>query len=103
MRPRRDKRLRRRMVAVCAARVCRCGRRMWSPQWADAPEGPPGSQATADHVVALCLGGESAPGNIEVICKTCNLRKGRAEHALFKVHAAFDAVRSRPAFLGGRR
>lgn len=30
-----------------------------------------------DHVVPLCLGGTNYPENLQLLCPTCNLRKGR--------------------------
>jgi 5-methylcytosine-specific restriction endonuclease McrA len=36
-----------------------------------------------DHIMPLCLGGEDAAGNLQVLCATCNLRKGRKDPIAF--------------------
>lgn len=34
------------------------------------------SDLTADHVVPLSRGGKSEPGNVRVLCRSCNSRRG---------------------------
>jgi 5-methylcytosine-specific restriction endonuclease McrA len=39
---------------------------------------PAGLRPTFDHLVPRCLGGADDPGNLHLVCRACNLRRGTA-------------------------
>lgn len=47
---------------------------------------------TGDHDLALALGGLSAPGNVRILCRGCNSRKGNRPPV--RVQLTLDSLRA---------
>lgn len=69
------------------------------PGWKRDPHTAPKATLEGDHRVSLAMGGKNEPSNIDVLCRSCNARKGMSSGGSSNPEPAVPLVPVKKRFL----